>query len=120
METIMYMQAYETTEYDKLFSNDDLLGQGWGRGYIMIPDGHPCREHLSGQDSNDTITGIYWKITCPNGEEPFQANRKVIDGISYDVIFWGTSKMQGVPGRDFNYVLNETLKIKKLIDSYNK
>lgn len=106
METIMYMVGY-----DKKWLKE--LNCGWGCGYLMIPDRHPCLPELY---SND---GGFEFFHIPDFEQEITlVTTKEVDGKRYMVIGFDLAHSWNGPQHDFNYCLKETMKMKEIIDNY--
>lgn len=126
MQTIMYFVGY-----DQHFQK--LAKTGWGCGYLMIPTNHPVVIHWQTMAARrkaeyDALTSeeqdeIYFYddryLSAMGGhQEITYTEPKTVNGIDYIVIGWDTAHSFNGPEHDFNYVFNETVEIKKIVDDF--
>lgn len=101
---------------------------GWGCGYVMIPTSYSiikrwqedCTRADIDADMESDILGIehylskrYFQI---GDEEITYTEYKTVNGQEYVVIGFDTAHSYNGPHNDFDWVLNETLKLQQLVE----
>lgn len=107
MKTIIY-----TVGYDSQFKK--MCKTGWGCGYILIPLGHRFLRATKEQDEDN-----WGYIQVPNfSEEITLCEIKEVNGEQYRCLGFDTAHNWNHDGHNFDYVLNKTLEMQRIVDGY--
>lgn len=112
METIMYLIGYNSDFKEHCKS-------GWGCGYLMIPINHPIIKEWEIQKLNDEENWGYDYLQIGSFDEEITYTQYTEqNSINYVVIGFDTAHSYNNPEiNDFNYVFNQTIKLKSIVDA---
>lgn len=108
METLTFAVPYEK-EFAK------RINAGWGCGYVAIPLNHDFLK-----DEGIVNDGTDYIQVPDLDEEITYTAKQTINGTTYMVLGFDTAHVHNGPQHDFEYVISQTMKMKLLVDSYQK
>lgn len=93
---------------------DDIpsFKRGWGCGYVYIPKEHPILVNLYSQEF------INYSYLQPENCEEEITFSMWDSSMDYYIIGFDTSHYYNDSSHDEEYVMNQTIKIKEIVDSY--